>query len=69
LDIQQMRLLFNLTNEQVKLAEEYFLKAENADIKHCPDHDVEWMAFEPGCYMCIQAREEFESKAIGLTVK
>jgi hypothetical protein len=67
MDIDQMKSLFNLTDEQVKLAEDYFLKAENSDIKHCPDHDIEWMDFEPGCYICIREREEFQ--AIGLTAK
>jgi hypothetical protein len=62
MDIQQMKLLFNLTNEQAKLAEDYFLKAEIAEIKHCPDHDIEWMDFEPGCYACIQEREKFEAE-------
>jgi hypothetical protein len=62
MNIDQMRLLFNLTNDQVRLAEEYFLKSENADIKHCPDHDIEWMDFEPGCYVCIQEREAFQAE-------
>jgi len=62
MDIDQMRLLFNLTNEQVQLAEEYFKRADDVDIKHCPDHDIEWMSFEPGCYMCIREREEVLAK-------
>jgi hypothetical protein len=62
MNIDQMRLLFNLTNEQAKLAEDYFLKAENAEILRCEIHDTEFMDFEPGCYACIQEREEFEAE-------
>ena len=62
MDIEQMKLLFNLTNEQVQLAEDYFLRAENSEILHCEIHDIEWMDFEPGCYACIQGREEFQAE-------
>jgi hypothetical protein len=61
MDIDQMRLLFNLTNEQVKLAEDYFKRAEDADIKHCSDHDIEFMDFEER-YVCIQEREAFQAE-------
>jgi hypothetical protein len=57
-----MKLLFNLTNEQVKLAEEYFLKGENTEILRCEMHNIEFMDFEPGCYVCIQEREAFQAE-------
>jgi hypothetical protein len=54
--------LFNLTNEQVKLAEDFLRQAQDAEILHCDMHDIEWIDFEQGCYACIQEREEFEDE-------
>jgi hypothetical protein len=42
---------------------EYQKKAEIATVLYCTEHELEYFDFEPGCYACIQEKEELELAA------
>jgi hypothetical protein len=63
MDNETIKKIFSLTNDEFTKMVDFQKKAEHAKILYCELYDVEWFDFEPGCYACIQEREELELPA------
>jgi hypothetical protein len=58
MDIQTIRKVFSLTDDEYKSMIDFQNKAEHAELFYCSDHDIEWFDFEKGCYACAEERQE-----------
>jgi hypothetical protein len=63
MNIEEAAQRFNLSDELTERIKEYNKMAENAEVKYCEDHDIEYYDFE-SCYACKEDKMNEEEETV-----